>query len=461
MNTYKNKRKIVVRFAPSPTGTVHLGTARTALFNFLFARKYGGKYILRIEDTDVERSKKEFENNIFETISWLGLNADELYRQSERMNIYKKYLKQLVACDLAYISKEDQSLKKNKRTEVIRFRNPCKMIIFKDEIRGNVQYDTGELGNFVIAKSFDEPLYNFAVVVDDFEMGVTHVIRGEDHIPNTPRQILIQEAIGAQTPKYFHLPLILGKDRSKLSKRHGALPVLEYRNAGYLPSAILNYLSLLGWSPGNDQEIFTLDKLIKYFDTKGLQKSPAVFNEEKIDWLNRKHIALLSNEDLGRFLTKFLPKNFYEQSPDLLKRLLPFIRERITKFGDIHNNYAEEWQYFFEHPKYSPQNLICPPRLQKNESVNLLQTQEHLVFIKKRLSTLTEKKFTQENIKNLMWDYADTHGRGAVLWPMRYALSGKEKSLDLFNLASVLGKKETMERISSAIEGLSGLISAL
>jgi glutamyl-tRNA synthetase len=462
MTTNNNSdKKIVVRFAPSPTGVVHLGTVRTALFNLLFAKKNNGKYILRIEDTDRERSKKEFENNILESLSWFGFDFDELYYQSERTNIYKNYLQQLVSQGLAYVSQEDISNEQKsedgfeKRKEVIRFRNPHKTVVFKDEIRGDIQFDTSDLGDFVIAKSFEEPIYHFSVVVDDHEMGVTHVIRGEDHISNTPRQILIQEAIGAQTPVYIHLPLILGKDHSKLSKRHGALSILEYRNAGYLPAAIVNYLAFLGWSSGDDQEVFTLAQLIERFDVKGLQKSAAIFNGEKIDWFNRKHIALISDDDLERFLLPFLPLEVQEKHMLLLKRLLPFIRERISKFSDIRDKYSDEWQYFFEYPKYSIDNLICPLNSQKKESADIMQTKTHLSFIFDKLSSVKDDEFNAEKIRSLIWDYATENGRGVVLWPMRFALSGKDKSLDPFNLATILGKEEALKRISMAIEGLS------
>lgn len=462
MTTNNNSdKKIVVRFAPSPTGVVHLGTVRTALFNLLFAKKNNGKYILRIEDTDRERSKKEFENNILESLSWFGFDFDELYYQSERTNIYKNYLQQLVSQGLAYVSQEDISNEQKsedgfeKRKEVIRFRNPHKTVVFKDEIRGDIQFDTSDLGDFVIAKSFEEPIYHFSVVVDDHEMGVTHVIRGEDHISNTPRQILIQEAIGAQTPVYIHLPLILGKDHSKLSKRHGALSILEYRNAGYLPAAIVNYLAFLGWSSGDDQEVFTLAQLIERFDVKGLQKSAAIFNGEKIDWFNRKHIALISDDDLERFLLPFLPLEVQEKHMLLLKRLLPFIRERISKFSDMRDKYSDEWQYFFEYPKYSIDNLICPLNSQKKESADIMQTKTHLSFIFDKLSSVKDDEFNAEKIRSLIWDYATENGRGVVLWPMRFALSGKDKSLDPFNLATILGKEEALKRISMAIEGLS------
>ena len=276
--------KVAVRMAPSPTGNFHVGGARTALFNFLFARKNNGKFILRIEDTDKERSKKEFEDDIFKSLEWLGLKYDEFYRQSERGEIYKNYVEKMLNNDSVYEAED----------KVIRFRNPNKKTKFNDLVRGEIEFDTTELKDFVIAKSVDEPLYHLAVVIDDFESGITHVIRGEDHISNTPRQILIQEAIGAPRPLYAHLPLILAQDRSKLSKRkHGESVSLDYyRHKGYSTEAIINYLALLGWNPGTEQEIFTLEELINVFDLERVHKGGAIFDEKKLAWVNRKHFNL-------------------------------------------------------------------------------------------------------------------------------------------------------------------------
>ena len=279
-----SKEKVIVRMAPSPTGRFHVGGARTALFNFLFARKNNGKFILRIEDTDKERSKKEFEDDIFESLEWLGLKYDEFYRPSERGEIYRNYIETMLNNSSIYEADD----------KVIRFRNPNKKVKFSDMVRGEIEFDTTELKDFVIAKSVNEPLYHLAVVIDDFESGITHVIRGEDHISNTPRQILIQETIGAPRPLYAHLPLILAPDRSKLSKRkHGESVSLDYyRNKGYSPEAIINYLALLGWNPGTEQEIFTLDELINVFDLSRVHKGGAIFDEKKLAWVNRKHFNL-------------------------------------------------------------------------------------------------------------------------------------------------------------------------
>jgi len=282
MDDKKNKK--IVRFAPSPTGFLHVGSARSALYNFLFARKNNGKFILRIEDTDKERSKKEFETDIIEGLNWLGLGYDELYRQSERGEVYKSHIEKMLDSGSIFEAED----------KVIRFKNPNKKVKFNDLVRGEIEFDTTELKDFVIAKSVDEPLYHLAVVIDDFESGITHVIRGEDHISNTPRQILIQEAIGAPRPIYAHLPLILAPDRSKLSKRkHGESVSLDYyRNKGYSPEAIINYLALLGWNPGTEQEIFTLEELINVFDLSRVHKGGAIFDEKKLAWVNKKHFNL-------------------------------------------------------------------------------------------------------------------------------------------------------------------------
>jgi glutamyl/glutaminyl-tRNA synthetase len=251
--------EVVTRFAPSPTGHLNIGGVRTGIFAYLFARHNKGKFVLRIEDTDRERSKKEYEESIIESMHWLGLGYDVMYRQSDNIARYEELLHTLVDKNLAYISKEEPK-EEGGRTEVIRFRNPKKAVTFDDAVRGAISFDTTELGDFVIAKSFTEPLFHFAVVVDDWDEGVTHVVRGEDHISNTPRQMLIQDALGAPHPVYAHLPLIVGGDKSKLSKRKGAKPLVEYRELGFLPEAILNYNAFLGWHPDGEKELYSKEE---------------------------------------------------------------------------------------------------------------------------------------------------------------------------------------------------------
>ncbi|MBX4189531.1 glutamate--tRNA ligase [Candidatus Parcubacteria bacterium] len=390
-----NNKKIVVRMAPSPTGNLHIGGARTALFNFLFAQKQNGKFILRIEDTDKERSKQEFEDNILESFEWLGLKYDELFRQSERTEIYVSYVKKMLENGSAYISKETPT-EENPRTEVIRLKNPNKKIDFEDVIRGEVSFDTTELGDLVIAKSVNEPLYHLAVVVDDFEMGVTHVIRGEEHLSNTPRQILIQEAIGAPRPIYAHIPLILAPDRSKLSKRAGAVSVLEYKNQGILPESLLNYLALLGWNPGTEQEIFTLSELIEIFDLSRIHKGGAIFDAKKLDWVNKEHIKLLPREEQ----LKFIAKEFDATTTPVLE---------IEKIP---------WK-----------------------TSNILEAKTHL-----------EHVLTLMPHGDLIMKYAEEAGKGNVLWPLRYALSGLEKSPDPMTLMEILGGEESKKRVEAAIK---------
>ncbi|MBT3283058.1 glutamate--tRNA ligase, partial [bacterium] len=233
-----NLKEIRTRIAPSPTGDLHIGTARTALFSYLFAKQNNGKFVVRIEDTDKERSTKESESDIFNGLKWLGLKEDELYRQSERTDIYKKYIQQMLDASTAYVSKEESKAKAGEQVEVVRLKNEGKKVEFEDMVRGKIEFDTTELGDFVIARSIDDPLYHLAVVVDDHEMAISHIIRGEDHISNTPRQILIQEALGIERPKYAHIPLILAPDRSKMSKRRNATSITEYRQKGYISSAL-------------------------------------------------------------------------------------------------------------------------------------------------------------------------------------------------------------------------------
>jgi len=393
-------REVVVRMAPSPTGNLHIGTARTTLFNYLFAKSMGGKFILRIEDTDKERSTKEFEDNILSGLEWLGLEHDELYRQSERTDIYVSYLQKMIKEGSAYVSKETPK-EEGQRSEVIRFKNPNKKISFDDVIRGKIEFDTTELGDFIIARSETEPLYHLAVVVDDHEMGVTHIIRGEDHISNTPRQILIGEAIGAKRPIYAHLPLILDSDREKLSKRkHGeAVWVQTYKNKGYLPEALLNYLALIGWNPGTEQEIFSLKELVKVFDLAKVQKGGAIFDEKKLDWVNKEHIKLLPEEEQLAIKKREVMNE-------------PYINEEPTLEKDKIN-----WK------KISPE-----------------ETLKHLEKAKEII----------QNNEDLM-AYATKEGKGNVLWPVRYALSGQEKSPDPFTLIAVLGKEKSIERIEKAI----------
>lgn len=419
--------------APSPTGNLHVGTARTTLFNYLFAKRYGGKFILRIEDTDKERSTKEFEDNILEGLSWLGLSWDEFYRQSERTDVYVSYVQKMLDNGTAYLSKEEPK-DEGQRSEVIRFKNPNKKIAFDDLIRGTVEFDTTELGDFVIARSKEEPLYHLAVVVDDFEMGVTHVLRGEDHISNTPRQILIQEAIGAPRPVYAHMPLIFDNERKKLSKRkHGAAVWIDtYKSEGYLPDALLNFFALMGWNPGTEQEIFNLRELTEAFDIDRVQKSSAIFNVDKLRWINKEHIKRLPKEEVlqkarDKFATKY-------PDVEVSDAILKLVTERIETFGDIDKLLdSGEYDYFFSEPSLDKEKIVWK---QSN-------AEETITYLR-RASELLEDTDT-------LMKYAETVGKGNVLWPLRYSLSGKEKSPDPLTLISILGIEESKRRIEKAI----------
>ena len=433
---------VITRFAPSPTGNLHVGSARTALFNYLFTKKHGGTFLLRIEDTDKERSKKEFEDDILHGLSWLGISYDgEIVRQSERTVLYKTYLERIVASGAAYEAEEN----KDKTGKVIRFKNPNKTVAFHDLIRGDISFDTAELGDFVVAKDKETPLYHLAVVVDDHEMGITHVIRGEDHISNTPRQILIQEAIGAKRPLYAHIPLILAPDRSKLSKRHGAVSVSEYKTIGHLPEALVNFLALLGWNPGTDKEICTRGELISAFDIEKVQKGGAVFNEEKLKWMNREHLRALSHEKVAPLVWDRLPEDLRIKAlaaRGVGARLLPFIIDRIHVLSEV-TTLAEagEFSFYFDAPHIEKEKIVWKKGTAE-------KTLAHLDKIASILHTASFE--SPDTIKRALFPYADKEGRGDVLWPLRYALSGRESSPDPFTIIYVIGKEETIRRIETA-----------
>lgn len=441
--------------APSPTGHLHIGTVHTTLFNFLYARHHGGTFIMRIEDTDHERSTKESEEEILEGLAWIGLTHDQFFRTSERQAIHQKYLERIVGEGKAYLSKEDSEKTPGETVEVVRLKNPGKIVTFTDEIRGEITFDTTELGDIVIARSIDDPLYHFAVVADDFDMGVTHVIRGEEHISNTPRQILIQEALGAPRPIYAHLPLILAPDRSKLSKRHGAISLDEYRKEGYLKEALINYLALLGWNPGTDEELFTLPELIERFDFGGIQKSGAVFDIEKLRWFNREYVKKLSADDFKKEARDRLPKKMTsllsEVDPEgRFERLLPTIQDRTTILSDITRD-AESGEYDFAFFASEP----LPEMVAWKKDASPKDALPRLEKLAEILGTLPSFPSADE-AKEAIWNYAEQEGRGEVLWPLRVALSGREKSPDPFTIISILGRDEALKRVRHACAILEG-----
>ncbi len=492
---------IRVRIAPSPTGKLHIGTARTALFNYLYTRKMGGKFILRIEDTDLERSDTAFEKDIIENLRWLGITWDEgpdpsdtkkyignfgPYRQSERIASYRKYLQKLLDEDKAYwcfcseeelkrerekaqaeggaprysgkcraISPEDAKKRaENGEKAIIRFKTPPnKKILFKDIVRDEVEFDTANMDDFSIGKAVDVPLYNFAVVIDDFEMEISHVIRGEDHISNTPKQILLIEALGFPIPQYAHLPLILGADRSKMSKRHGAVSVAEYREQGYLAEAMLNFLALLGWNPNTDKEEFKKEELIDLFSLEGVQKAGAIFNQEKLDWMNGKYIRLLFGER-GPLLEKVKPYfakagyagAFEAYGEERQRSILVLANERMKKLADI----VELSEFFFKEPVYDKELL----RWKEMSDVDVT---EKLSGLKEYLTKLPEEKFTSDQINTLLNAYVVVPvergmvDKGTVFWPLRVALTGKKASPPPAPIMAILGKEKTLERLQKAM----------
>lgn len=428
---------IVTRFAPSPTGLLHLGNYRTAVFAYLFAKKMGGKFILRIEDTDRLRSKKEYEDNIIESLEWLGLRYDERYRQSEHITSHTAHLQKLIDGGYAYISKEEAKDGSGVMREVVRFKNTGEVVIFDDAIRGSIETDTTDLGDFVIAKSITEPLFHLAVVVDDHEEGVTHVIRGEDHIANTPRQILIRKALGFPIPVYAHLPLVLAEDRTKLSKRKGALPVTSYKEAGFLPQALLNFMSFIGFNPGGEREIYTLEELVTVFDISKIHKGGAIFNKEKLAWMNKEHIRLQSQDEQLREIKKY----FIHYTDEMLAKLQPSIIDRISNYGELATIESSEFRFFTERPQPHAEKITW-----KDSGKSEANT--HLQAV---LEILRDATFSSpEEIKAAIIPYAEKHGKGNVLWPLRMSLSGQEKSVDPFTICYVLGYDEVKERISSA-----------
>ena len=496
MSLFHKKEKIRVRFAPSPTGLFHIGSAKTALFNFLFARKYGGKFILRIEDTDLERSNPEFETDILNGMKWLGLSWDEgigiggpyaPYRQSGRLDNYKKYIEELFKngdafycfhskefldreyesqiktktnpshiCEFRKLPLEAAENRLNKEGAIVRFKIPSDLkIIFSDLIRGEISFNSDALGgDFSLAKALGkrkfQPLYNFAAVIDDFEMKVSHIIRGEDHIPNTPKQILIQRALNIPMPQYAHLPLILGPDKSKLSKRHGATSVIDYRDMGYLPEAIVNFLALLGWSSGTEREIFSLDELIKIFDLEKIQKSGAIFNIEKLDWLNGYYLKQLSLEKLVQRVVPYLIKEkFIEENKynlEHIKKIVLLEQPRLKRLDEIGNKAV----YFFKMPQYRPELLVWRDMLFKEVIVSLNVSHG-------ALNKIDELDFKKENLEKVLIREAERgkgKDKGRLLWPLRVALTGLEASPGPFEILEILGKSESLKRIETAIKKL-------
>ncbi|NPA53396.1 MAG: glutamate--tRNA ligase [Aquificae bacterium] len=472
-----------VRFAPSPTGYLHLGNARTALFNYVYARHTGGKLVLRIEDTDKERSKKEYEEMLIDDLKWLGIEWDEgpdvggdygPYRQSERTDIYNQYLEKLKESGHVYkcyctpeeLEEERKkalaegrpprysgkcrnlSLEEQKKLEeqgipyVWRFRVPDgETIVFEDLIKGTVEINVNEFGDFVIIRSDGSPVYNFVVVVDDALMKITHVIRGEDHLSNTPKQILIYRALGFQEPKFAHLPIILGEDKSKLSKRHGAVSVRAFRDDGYVSEAMFNGLMLLGWHPKRDSEVISKEEIIQEFDIEDVHNAPAVFDRAKLKWLNGVYIReILDLEDLTRRAIPFFEKFGYKADFEYYKKVMEAIRDSLETLMDI----GERARPFFI--DNFPYDEDAKSFLEDETGYKVVQLFYEKV---KQLDNITKedfKKITKEIQKELK-----VKGKGLFM-PIRVALTGKTSGVDIATLVEVIGKDRVLHRLERALE---------
>lgn len=432
--------KIKVRFAPSPTGYLHIGGARTALFNWLFARSQEGEFILRIEDTDKLRSKKEYEEEILESLKWLGINWDKIYYQSQRIGIYREYAQKLL----------DKGLGFHKEGAIF-FKLEFKRIEIDDLIRGKIAFQELPKQEEVIIKSDGRPTYNFACVVDDALMGVNYVIRGEDHISNTPKQILLYEALGFKIPEFAHLPLILSPEGGRLSKRFGATSIREYREDGYLPEALVNYLLLLGWAPGNNQEIISLEEAKKIFKIEEVNKTGAQFSLDKLNWVNSQYIRKKTTEELAVLIKNYLheasvvlkgasfniPGEF--SSLDYLKKIASLFKERIQKLSDIKEN---AYFCFFDDYKYSPG---CEDILKKNLSKEV----EILIGELKKI-----EHYTQDNIERVFRKTAEELNLKTreLVHPTRVALTGKRVGPGLFETMEVLGKNRVEERLKRLLD---------
>ncbi len=489
-----SEHKIVTRFAPSPTGFMHIGGARTALFAFLWARKNNGTFILRIEDTDQEREVPGSIEHIQETLSWLGIQWDYgpdkagpfgSCIQSQRLEIYKEYAQKLIDKGLAYpdpytpeeLAQFREQAKQEKRpflyrnhrpstfdvwdgTKPLRLKTPkIQRYTWHDIVRGDLEAGEEALDDFVLIKSDGYPTYNFAHIIDDHLMGVTHIMRADEFISSTPRFLSLYDALEIPRPQFVTLPPILRDDRSKkLGKRDGAKDILEYRAEGYLPEAMRNFLALIGWNPGTEQELFTLEELISAFELEKIQKAGGAFNETKLLWLNHEWIKRMPREALQEKITSALIAhsptlaNTLDTQHEKIKRITPLLLERIQKWGDLTDMLsAGEVDYFFSAPTYTPDALIWKEEKAKGAE-GIATTKRHIEHARDVFASADESLWSgADTLKTTLWDYATEQGRGSVLWPIRYALTGKEKSPDPFMVASIIGKQETLNRLSHAL----------
>ena len=454
-----------LRFAPSPTGQLHLGGARTALSNYLYAKKNGGQFLVRIEDTDIERSKKEHIDQICNSLQWLGLNWDEeLVYQSKRREYYSNSLEDLLSCGKAYrcfASKEEldqirketgsyhyNGLWRNKSDDdinrelekktpfTIRIKSPNEgHTVFNDMIYGNISISNSEIDDFIISRSDGSPVYNFTNVIDDQSMKITHVVRGEDHISNTPKQILIYKAFNWEPPIFAHLPMILGEDKKRLSKRHGATGVQSYRDEGFQPEALLNYLALLGWNPGTEEEIMDLEQLVSKFDISRVQKKAAVFDQKKLNWVSSQHLALQNDQDILDRIRLINTEWGIKKDNSFCLSVVSIVKTRSRSLVDL----IDQAGYFFSDPSRFNENDV--QKTWKEDSKGILEE------IIQMLGTVDD--WTANKLELIFKKYMENHGYGfgKVMKPVRSGLCGNLQGPSLFDIMELLGKELVIKRI--------------
>jgi glutamyl-tRNA synthetase len=491
-------RPFRVRMAPSPTGPLHIGTARTSLYNFLAARHVGGTYILRIEDTDTARGTVEFERDIIDNLHWLGISWDEgpqvaggedvgphgPYRQSQRMDLYAGEADRLLESGHAYrcwctpdeleaVRREQEARKEpprynrrcvnltdaeraafeaEGRPSVIRFKVTPERIRFDDLVRGEVEFDNALLGDFVIVRNDGMPLYHFGVVVDDEAMEISHVIRGEDHLSNTPKHIALIRALGYREPAFGHIPLILNADRSKMSKRKSQTSMTAYREEGYLPEAMVNFLAFLGWSPGTEEEIFTLDELVQRFEIAKVHKGGAIFDRDRLDHLNGVYIRSLTDEQLGLRLRPWVPEAVADAD---LMRMVPLVKERLVRLSDVHALVAFVWEPDDVVASWYGPELLVPKKATAAEARTALEGTRSL------LGGIDEADFSADLLEQRSREAADAAGMkaGAFFGPIRVAVTGRAVSPPLFDSLELLGRDRSLSRLDIALDKLSEVAS--
>ncbi len=429
---------VKVRFPPSPTGFLHIGGARTALYNWLFARHNNGKMVLRIEDTDRQRSTEEATQAILDSMTWLGLDWDEgPYHQSERLEIYNEHVEKLLKNGKAFHVDDPE------KGRAVRFKITDELTDFDDMVHGNIKSDTSLLEDFVIQKADGFPAYNFACVVDDGVMGITHIIRGDDHLSNTPRQIALYKALGFDLPKFAHIPMILGEDGSRMSKRHGATSVTDYRTKGYLPDAIVNFIALLGWSPGHDQELLTRQEMIEKFTLKRVNKTSSQFDFTKLDWMNSKYIQNLPVGNLVSEIQPYIKEANLDSdvvSDEWLHKLVELYKERFRTLPEF---ITLTTPFFADEIEY--EDAAVKKHLKKGNPAIIRDAYQKLKEVKdfssiEELESCLRSITTEHNI-----------GFGKLAQPIRVALIGKSASAGIFEALELLGKDKTLKRLEHTI----------